>query len=183
MKNSLTPLHERFWAKVKRGGPDDCWIWIGSRLKSGGYGQISAGRRGQPPLRAHCLSWQFSYGEIPRGLCVLHRCDNPPCVNPEHLFLGTRDDNAKDMAAKGRSGAHQHPDRLSRGDGNGLRKHPESVLRGSRAANAKLNEECIKVIRYMKTKSVSNERLAKVYRISETTVARIVNLQSWAHVV
>lgn len=85
-----------FWQHVKVGDPSECWLWTGSKHKQG-YGLYGAG-----PRRAHRIAWTLIHGEIPPGLQVLHRCDNPPCVNPAHLFLGTDKDNHQDKAAKGR---------------------------------------------------------------------------------
>jgi len=92
-------LAERFWKYVREG--PDCWEWQGARL-SAGYGRCSTSRPDRAQTTAHRLAWTLSYGAIPDGLYVLHRCDNPPCVRPEHLFLGTAADNAADMIAKGR---------------------------------------------------------------------------------
>lgn len=95
----VKPLLERFNAKVVRG--PDCWLWAGCKHKFG-YGKLLG-----PSKRvdfAHRISWMLFRGPINDGLYVLHKCDNPPCVNPDHLFLGTHDDNSKDMVAKGRSG-------------------------------------------------------------------------------
>ena len=88
---------ERFWVKVDKSG--DCWEWIAFRLKSG-YGRFWY--KGAPH-QAHRVSWMLhNLSEIPKGQCVLHRCDNPPCVNPDHLFLGTDADNVRDRDQKGR---------------------------------------------------------------------------------
>lgn len=91
-------LDERFWAKVRR-DPTGCWEWTGYRHYRWGYGHIAVNRKVQ---NAHRVAWELTEGEIPAGLLVLHRCDNPPCCRPAHLFLGTHDDNMKDMARKGR---------------------------------------------------------------------------------
>ena len=81
---------------------DGCWNWNGYRNKTG-YGFTRIGGRGSKGILAHRLSWVLHHGEIPEGLHVLHKCDNPSCVNPNHLFLGTNLDNIKDRTAKGRS--------------------------------------------------------------------------------
>lgn len=104
MPANSTPLRVRFEAKVDRsGGPDACHPWIGWNDGGFGYGRLQIGGRGGPRPRAHRVAWELAYGPIPDGLQVLHRCDNPPCVNPCHLFLGTAIDNVQDRHEKGRS--------------------------------------------------------------------------------
>ena len=94
-------LDARFWSKIIKGAaPDDCWAWTGATTAFG-YGIINLGhKRGN--VRAHRLSWVLHHGPVPDGLFVLHRCDNPPCCNPVHLFVGEKRDNTLDMLAKDR---------------------------------------------------------------------------------
>lgn len=96
----MEPEADRFWKWVQKG--DGCWLWTG-RISPTGYGLFDWYRsvRSHPRL-AHRMMYTLSVGPIPEGLCVLHRCDNPPCVNPAHLFIGTQQDNMADKVAKGR---------------------------------------------------------------------------------
>jgi hypothetical protein len=96
----LLPTTDRFWKKVDRRGERECWSWTAAR-NSCGYGSFWDGRA---VVQASRFSWQLENGPIPAGLYVLHSCDNPPCVNPAHLFLGTQGDNVADRKAKGRRG-------------------------------------------------------------------------------
>jgi hypothetical protein len=91
-------LAERFERRTVRG--PGCWSWAGATRN--GYGVLGRGGRAEGLVYAHRLSWELQHGPIPEGGCVLHRCDNPPCTNPDHLWLGTKADNNRDMAAKGR---------------------------------------------------------------------------------
>lgn len=114
------PLEKRFWKHVDKKGENECWNWVGA--KSGGrkgvYGCINVGHNGQRPVNdyAHRVSYEMSVGKIPEGMFVCHICDNPICVNPKHLFLGTAQDNTNDMIQKGRNrkGYHTTEERLSR---------------------------------------------------------------------
>jgi hypothetical protein len=94
-KMRTRPAHVRFWEHVEKLPDDGCWVWTGSRLQSG-YGTFDKGR-------AHRFSYALANGPIPDGLHICHRCDNPPCVRPDHLFAGTRVDNMQDAIAKGRA--------------------------------------------------------------------------------
>lgn len=154
------PLEQRFWQKVDRRGDDECWPWVGA-TDNRGYGAIKgAGQR--RPEKAHRVSWQLANGPIPIGLWVLHRCDNPPCVNPAHLFLGTAADNSHDAVAKGR----QKP----------------SGLRGSDHGNAKLQEAQVREI-VARTKNGESQRtLAQAYGVSSKTIHNIQHGQAWAHI-
>jgi hypothetical protein len=124
--HEVRPVEERFWSKVER--TDDCWIWTGGRHDFG-YGIFWV--KGKF-WRAHRWSYQQRYGPIPDGLDVLHRCDNPPCVNPDHLFVGTAADNCLDMRRKGRSkGA---PAILSLADRRTVRELREQGVPGNQVA-------------------------------------------------
>jgi hypothetical protein len=95
----MADIASRFWSKVDAtGGIDACWPWTGVRIPSG-YGQLWSGKRHRPATRIAVL---LSGRDIPAGMIVCHTCDNPPCVNPDHLFVGTYSDNMRDMLAKGR---------------------------------------------------------------------------------
>ncbi len=107
---NLTLIAPRFWAKVNK--TDGCWLWTSCITKHRvAYGRFWAAGK---TLRAHRLSWQLTHGEIPVDLCVLHRCDEPLCVNPAHLFLGTMKENIADRDQKGRT---------ARGERNGWAKN------------------------------------------------------------
>ncbi|NJL99883.1 MAG: hypothetical protein HC924_14280 [Synechococcaceae cyanobacterium SM2_3_2] len=147
----LTP-EQRFWRKVVRGKTlDDCWQWVG--CKAGRYGQTSSkGENKRTRIPAHRFSWQIHNGEIPPDLLVCHRCDNPECCNPSHLFLGTCADNIADCHAKGRNA-----DR--RGE-----KHPL----------AKLTEVQVQQIRERKLGGMSNREIAKLFDVSTAQIQRVV---------
>ena len=99
-RRDKTPPPDRFWPKVQRTLDDTCWEWQGYR-GADGYGRFRVATRGAPAL-AHRFAYETAFGPIPPGLLVCHRCDNPPCVRPSHLFLGTQQDNIRDCSAKGR---------------------------------------------------------------------------------
>lgn len=96
------PLAVRFWTKVEK--TDDCWLWVGSKTKTG-YGKLWDGidRTGSGTIDAHRLSWILHFGPIPEEMYVCHRCDVKVCVRPDHLFLGTPKQNTADMFLKGRA--------------------------------------------------------------------------------
>jgi hypothetical protein len=155
MARSINPLTQRFWAKVHK--TDTCWIWTAS-YDSWGYGHIKIGAKA---AKANRVAWELTYGSIPEGMCVLHRCDNPACVRPEHLFLGTNADNVKDRTIKGRS------------------NHP----RGSRNGRAILTEEQVLAIRTeFRPHVVTRVTLAKQYGVSEGCIHGVLYGENWQHI-
>jgi len=162
--NRHLPPEERFWLMVDKRGPDDCWPWAGCRLRHG-YGHFNVNGR---KTLAHRFSWSLVNGPIPdgngwHGTCVLHRCDNPPCVNPAHLFLGTQADNIDDMIAKGRNGYTGQ-----RGEKHGMAKLTESQV--------------IEIRRRYAIGNISQEKLAFELGVSQTTIGSIVRRDKWTHV-
>lgn len=152
-----------------------CWIWLGAGVR---YGLV----RGD---RAHRLSWKAFKGPIPENMHVLHKCDTPLCVNPDHLFLGTHQDNMLDKERKGRgnqpsgerNGRHTKPWRTSRGDNHYARRHPET-RQGERNARAKLTLEQVLAIR---SSSIGHSELGRFYGVTKTTIMGIRNRRLWRH--
>lgn len=155
-----TPVRNRFWSQVQKTA--SCWLWIGA-TREDGYGIISVNGR---PTRAHRYSWTMHRGEIPNGLHVLHRCDTPACVNPDHLFLGTNADNVADREAKGRGSPP--PDVHHRGDDHPSSKLTEAIVREIRAS--------------YRPRVVTQAELAKRYGVSEAAVWAVLHGQNWRHV-
>jgi len=160
MSNDAT----RFWARVEIVGSLECWPWIGYRDRKG-YGKLYL--HGVPWL-AHRLAWEFTYGPLSLDVCVLHYCDNPPCVNPRHLWLGTVVDNNKDCIRKGRR-LSSYTAKLTNADVTKIRE-----LRGM----GELVSTTYRVgIRGMTTIPA----LAKRFGVSKTTIANILYGVSWNH--
>ena len=179
-----TPTPEaRFWAKVQK--TDGCWLWNGAHSPEG-YGKLTIDRK---QIRAHRYAYELTYGPIARGLLVCHRCDSPRCVRPDHLFLGTIEDNNKDMSRKGRyaqgatHGSRTKPDRVPRGDRTGSHLHPESRPRGEAHHAARLNAELVSEIRrrYANNEASQNE-LARDYGVDQATIWSVIHRKSWKHI-
>jgi hypothetical protein len=158
-----------------------CWNWTGSKTKKGGYGQLSMGRK-HGPVRANRYSWELHFGPIPEGLFVCHKCDNPACVNPNHLFLGTPLDNMRDCASKGRDGVHQHPESVMRGEKHWAHKHPEKLAHGEKHGNAKFTNAQVLEIRELVKSGIMQKDLAVKYGVHPDTISRIIRGFYWRSV-
>lgn len=167
---------KRFESKFVKGKPDECWIWRASRFHKTTYGQFKG-----PECVAHRFSYRLYVGPIPDGLCVLHSCDNPGCVNPNHLFLGTNLDNTADMISKSRDNFH-----ASLGPG-------EKACKGEDHGRHKLTEKEVLEIRklyrtfpdpYNRIGYCSNNArcLAIRFGIGVDQISKIVKRRQWKHI-
>jgi hypothetical protein len=154
----------RFWAKVDLSGKTDgCWIWTGHTTTTG-YGVIYCRSHN---LLAHRLAYEFTFGSIPDGLEVLHRCDVRTCVAPHHLFVGTQQDNMRDMVTKMRN---MHVSR------------PETLARGERQHLARLTEISVREIRMRAQTGESLRGLAREFGVQHWTIQSVVKRITWKHV-
>ena len=153
------PLSERFWEKAKTGSAEECWEWTASTY-SNGYGHIGLGR-GLGGALAHRMAWVLTQGPIPDGQYVCHRCDNPRCVNPAHLFLGSQGDNMRDAKQKGRVSGGRMP--------------------GDKNPNAKLSpSQVIAIRKRYAQRDVYQSCLAEEYGVSQAQISSICRGESWA---
>lgn len=159
-KTKIEYLTERFWENVQKG--PDCWIWIAGKFDNG-YGQFRVGTK---KVKAHRFAWELVNGLIPERIKVLHKCDNPPCVNPSHLFLGTNADNTADCIRKDRAALERN---LKHFYGE---SHPNSVL----------TEDLVIQIRELYQSGRSKYSLAKQFQVGQSTVNQVVKRITWRHV-
>lgn len=146
-----------FWGYVTKLSQEECWPWSGPKVRA--YGRLYLGGKqpGRPTYRgAHVFSYEITYGEVV-GLNVLHKCDNPECVNPDHLWLGTQLDNIKDMVKKGR----QHH------------------ATGTKNGRAKLTDMDVSSIRALLSDKVPQYEIARMFHVSNGTVSHIACGRSW----
>jgi hypothetical protein len=190
----------RFSKKVGPPSERGCLPWLGAVDKNG-YGFIKVGVR---QSRAHRIAWQMTHGAIPQGILVCHHCDNPGCVNVDHLFLGTPSDNMVDKVQKGRAnapagdrnGSRKHKERLQRGDAHFTRRHPELLSRGDRHSaimkktaargeqklkSAKLTASLVVKIRALHG-TMSQAKIAAIFGVSQSRISAICLRTSWAHI-
>lgn len=170
-------LGERFWVNVR--ATDTCWLWSG-RPGGTGYGHMGVG--GKPAIASR-LAWELCFGPIPDGLFVLHSCDTPLCVRPDHLFLGTQSDNMRDCARKKRLGQQKDPARWCWGPTHPFLQHPETKPRGEHHWNAHLTEIGVREMRRRHASGeMSIRQLAVLFGISHGAVWHILQRRRWRHV-
>jgi len=146
-------LADRFWEKVDIRGPDDCWEWLGFRLPKG-YGRMWA--NGKMRLATHVLFFlRHGYWPPVVGKQANHRCDNPPCLNPRHLYLGTQKSNARDRIYRGRQ---------AKGEQHGM---------------AKLTRKQVREIRKLSAQGIIQRELGYRFGVARTTISRIVAGKYW----
>ena len=159
---------DRLWTKIEERGPDECWPWLAS-CNLDGYGHLRLNGKLE---RAHRVVWFLTYGTIPEGMCVCHHCDNPPCCNPAHLFLGTQIDNIHDRDAKGRGNFS-----LELGYTIGRRFKP-----GHKFSPTKFTDDEKREIKRKVVEGVRNVDIAKKYDISQQSVSDIKCGRIWKNV-
>jgi len=141
---------QKFWLDVNRSWrPDSCWIWEGKTYRNG-YGCYRQSKKGH---LAHRVSYELNHGPIPEGMLVCHKCDNPGCVNPDHLFAGTQSDNIQDMLRKGR----------------------ENPARGEKSGRSKLAQGDVDSIRKMARGGRRQKDIAELFSVSPKQISVIVN--------
>lgn len=148
------PLADRFWEKVRK--TPRCWLWTAYALRAG-YGVFCTGKHGQADM-AHRVSWRLHFGPIPDKMFVCHSCDTPSCVRPDHLFLGTHEQNMADMRSKNRQGFGEHN------------------------TQSRLTEDMVRLIRRAYVDGQGAAAISRSFDISYGHVYQIVRRERWAHV-
>lgn len=158
--NRVVGFIARFWSKVDRKVPNECWPWTGS-FKENGYPQLGVGSltNGTRTMRmAHRLSWLIHFGEVPKRKYILHHCDNPKCVNPNHLYLGGNSENMRDAAQRNR------------------------IAHGVRHAYAKLNPTKVRRIRKLFKSGKNCNQIASTIGVAYATIQQVIEGQTWRRV-
>jgi hypothetical protein len=156
----LRPISERFWEKVNKAGPDECWEWQGARGPAG-HGVFTIGSKRdktRKTIPAHRFAYTLEHGTISDDKEACHKCDNPPCCNPAHIFAGTHRENMEDMVAKDRS------------------------ARGERSGSTKLTDNDVIKIRQLIDCGMKQAEIGKLYSISQKAVSLIALRKRWKHI-
>lgn len=153
------PVAEPFSVKYEIAPATGCWVWKGAKDRWG-YGVARA--PGRVWMRAHRFSYEIHHGVVPDGKMVCHHCDNPPCVNPDHLYAGDQKSNMNDMVRRGRQAT------------------PE--MKGSKNPNAKLDEEAVREIRRLHQNGATNVAIGKMFGVTHQMVSLIVRGKKWSHI-
>jgi hypothetical protein len=154
---------ERFEASYMPEPMSGCWLWLGAERGSNGYGSIKVADK---YIQAHRYSYQRFVGEIPIGMLVCHRCDNPSCVNPYHLFLGTNQDNSDDKVRKNRQAKGK---KLSDAQ-------YENRPKGGKNGNSKLNKDKVNQIRSL---NLPQRKIANIFGVSQALISKIKRKEMW----
>lgn len=155
--NRKLSIQEQFWKYAEKGKEGECWNWKG-RLNEWGYGRVFHNGRG---ILSNRLSWMIHFGEIPNEMLVCHKCDNPACINPQHLWLGTNTDNMRDMMKKERNQKK-------------LNKLQVSIIRKSYAKHYPVGKSIGDKF------GISGKELAEIFGVCRAQISRIVNEKEWA---
>ncbi len=148
---------ESFWTRVDKTDPSGCWIWTGCTTSSG-YGRFFW--HGKNSYLAHRVAYEITFGSIPKGMFVCHKCDNPLCVNPDHLFSGTAADNMRDMAVKGRAAS----------------------MLGTLNPSAKLNVKMVYKLRELYEQGKTVMEISHQMSVPYSNVWSIVKRKTWTHI-
>lgn len=156
-QKTYSEAEPRFWKYTAKGVETECWEWMGAKRKRSPYGMLSVAGS---VVAAHRLSWEIHNGPIPPGMHVLHSCDNPSCVNPHHLSIGTHAENMADRGAKGRA----------------------NHIVGNAHHKSKLTDDDVRAIRAFARRGISGCHLAKLLAMDKSTIYDVIARNTWNHV-
>lgn len=150
----IRPIHERFWEKVDIRGEDECWEWTAFRTDTG-YGQFGIRNT---LWKAHRVAWMLTHKKNPKDSFICHHCDNPPCCNPKHLFVGNNQLNMQDKARKGKSNGELNN------------------------ANKLTSDEVIEIRNLYSQKEHSMNKLSEIFGVSRGCISKIIHRKTWRHI-
>lgn len=183
-------FRKRFWDKVDRSGGDDaCWPWMAFRSPRPGKNYGQAKIPGRKMRGAHRVAYALTHaGGVPAGLYVCHHCDNPPCCNPRHFFVGTHQDNVDDKVSKGRQSRGERHSEIrkrvaARGEGHGSKTHPERWRRGVDRPDAAFTASEVREIRMeYSLGGITLQGIGDRYGVCKTTISKLVRRETYADI-